>query len=107
MYCGADKPPGSRSSVCGYANVVAPIVCIVTGTSRAKLEHIGVLAQPLLPLALACTCLLGATHSTSVPLLHRLRQEIYETKYEQAFKEEGIWYEHRLIDDMVAQARLC
>lgn len=33
-----------------------------------------------------------------------VRQDIYESKYEQAFKEEGIWYEHRLIDDMVAQA---
>ncbi len=32
-------------------------------------------------------------------------QEIYESEYEEAFKEAGIWYEHRLIDDMVAQAR--
>ena len=32
-------------------------------------------------------------------------QEIYESEYEEAFKEVGIWYEHRLIDDMVAQAR--
>ena len=34
-----------------------------------------------------------------------MSQEVYESEYEQAFKEEGIWYEHRLIDDMVAQAR--
>ena len=34
-----------------------------------------------------------------------LLQDIYESEYEQAFKEAGIWYEHRLIDDMVAQAR--
>ncbi|KAI9329134.1 hypothetical protein DFJ73DRAFT_112726 [Zopfochytrium polystomum] len=31
-------------------------------------------------------------------------QEIYETKYADKFKALGIWYEHRLIDDMVAQA---
>ncbi|KAJ1541532.1 Isocitrate dehydrogenase [NADP], mitochondrial precursor (Oxalosuccinate decarboxylase), partial [Cladochytrium tenue] len=31
-------------------------------------------------------------------------QQIYEAKYATAFKAAGIWYEHRLIDDMVAQA---
>eukprot|EP00842_Homolaphlyctis_polyrhiza_P006883 jgi/Hompol1/784/HPOL_003855-RA len=31
-------------------------------------------------------------------------QEIYDRDYATAFKNEGIWYEHRLIDDMVAQA---
>jgi len=31
-------------------------------------------------------------------------QEIYEKEYEQQFKKNGVWYEHRLIDDMVAQA---
>ncbi|RQM05597.1 hypothetical protein DH86_00001628 [Scytalidium sp. 3C] len=30
-------------------------------------------------------------------------QEIYETTYKKEFEEKGIWYEHRLIDDMVAQ----
>lgn len=30
-------------------------------------------------------------------------EEIYTKKYEQEFKKLGIWYEHRLIDDMVAQ----
>jgi isocitrate dehydrogenase len=30
-------------------------------------------------------------------------QEIYEKEYEKKFTELGIWYEHRLIDDMVAQ----
>lgn len=29
--------------------------------------------------------------------------EIYRTKYQQQFENLGIWYEHRLIDDMVAQ----
>ncbi|MEO1745902.1 MAG: NADP-dependent isocitrate dehydrogenase [Pseudomonadota bacterium] len=29
-------------------------------------------------------------------------QEIYEAEFEAQFKEAGIWYEHRLIDDMVA-----
>lgn len=33
-----------------------------------------------------------------------LFQEIYESQYESKFKDAGIWYEHRLIDDMVAQA---
>ena len=33
-----------------------------------------------------------------------LFQEIYEAEYEAAFKEKGIIYEHRLIDDMVAAA---
>jgi isocitrate dehydrogenase len=29
-------------------------------------------------------------------------QEIYESTYKKAFEAKGIWYEHRLIDDMVA-----
>lgn len=31
-------------------------------------------------------------------------QEIYEKEYKAKFEALGIWYEHRLIDDMVAQA---
>ncbi|KAL5241696.1 hypothetical protein ACI65C_009106 [Semiaphis heraclei] len=31
-------------------------------------------------------------------------QEIFEGNYKSQFKEANIWYEHRLIDDMVAQA---
>lgn len=31
-------------------------------------------------------------------------QEIYEKDYQKKFEEKKIWYEHRLIDDMVAQA---
>lgn len=31
-------------------------------------------------------------------------QEIYDKKYVKEFEAAGIWYEHRLIDDMVAQA---
>lgn len=30
-------------------------------------------------------------------------QEIYEKEYKKDFETKGIWYEHRLIDDMVAQ----
>lgn len=30
--------------------------------------------------------------------------EIYQTEYREQFEKLGIWYEHRLIDDMVAQA---
>ncbi|KAI9739718.1 MAG: Isocitrate dehydrogenase [NADP], mitochondrial precursor (Oxalosuccinate decarboxylase) [Cirrosporium novae-zelandiae] len=30
-------------------------------------------------------------------------QEIYDTTYKKEFDAKGIWYEHRLIDDMVAQ----
>jgi isocitrate dehydrogenase len=30
-------------------------------------------------------------------------QEVYDTTYKTAFEENKIWYEHRLIDDMVAQ----
>ncbi|CUH83162.1 NADP-dependent isocitrate dehydrogenase [Thalassovita mediterranea] len=33
-----------------------------------------------------------------------LFQEIYEAEFADKFKEAGIWYEHRLIDDMVACA---
>ena len=33
-----------------------------------------------------------------------LFQEIYEAEFAEKFKEAGIWYEHRLIDDMVACA---
>ena len=31
-------------------------------------------------------------------------EEIYQAKYAEEFKKRGIWYEHRLIDDMVAYA---
>lgn len=31
-------------------------------------------------------------------------QEIYDAKYKSDFEKSGIFYEHRLIDDMVAQA---
>lgn len=35
-------------------------------------------------------------------------QEVYETQgYKEKYEKLGIWYEHRLIDDMVAQARPC
>jgi len=30
-------------------------------------------------------------------------QELYEKSYQDKFEKLGIWYEHRLIDDMVAQ----
>lgn len=30
-------------------------------------------------------------------------QELYDSTYKKQFEEKGIWYEHRLIDDMVAQ----
>jgi isocitrate dehydrogenase len=30
-------------------------------------------------------------------------QAIYDKEYKKAFEEKKIWYEHRLIDDMVAQ----
>lgn len=30
-------------------------------------------------------------------------QRIYEAEYKAAYEAKGIWYEHRLIDDMVAQ----
>ena len=31
--------------------------------------------------------------------------EIYEAEYKGKYEAAGIWYEHRLIDDMVAQVR--
>ncbi|KAE8706587.1 Isocitrate dehydrogenase [Hibiscus syriacus] len=31
-------------------------------------------------------------------------QEVYETRWKSRFEADGIWYEHRLIDDMVAYA---
>lgn len=31
-------------------------------------------------------------------------EQVYQEGYVDAFKKLGIWYEHRLIDDMVAQA---
>lgn len=30
--------------------------------------------------------------------------EVYEKEYKKTFEEKGLWYEHRLIDDMVAYA---
>ena len=32
-----------------------------------------------------------------------LFQEVFEADYKKGFEEKGVWYEHRLIDDMVAQ----
>lgn len=32
-------------------------------------------------------------------------QKIYEAEYKADYVAKGIWYEHRLIDDMVAQVR--
>ncbi len=37
-------------------------------------------------------------------LFKEIFQEIYESEYKDKFEEKGIYYEHRLIDDMVAQA---
>lgn len=34
-------------------------------------------------------------------------QEIYDKQYKKEFEAKGIWYEHRLIDDMVAYALKC
>lgn len=31
-------------------------------------------------------------------------EEVYQSTYKAQYEEKGIWYEHRLIDDMVAQA---
>ena len=31
-------------------------------------------------------------------------QEIYDSTYKKDFEAKGLWYEHRLIDDMVAYA---
>lgn len=39
------------------------------------------------------------------PPCPQIFDEIYRTKYQQQFENLGIWYEHRLIDDMVAQVR--
>ncbi|MDF1716389.1 MAG: NADP-dependent isocitrate dehydrogenase [Antarcticimicrobium sp.] len=33
-----------------------------------------------------------------------LFQQVFEEEFEEKFKEKGIWYEHRLIDDMVASS---
>ncbi len=33
--------------------------------------------------------------------------ELYDSKYKKSFDDLGIWYEHRLIDDMVAQVSAC
>ena len=35
-------------------------------------------------------------------LFKKIFQEMYEKRYKEAFKKKNIWYEHRLIDDMVA-----
>ena len=34
----------------------------------------------------------------------QLFEEMYQAQYKQKFEELDIWYQHRLIDDMVAQA---
>ncbi|OQR81579.1 isocitrate dehydrogenase, partial [Thraustotheca clavata] len=69
----------------------------VTGFSRACLEY--ALARKM-PLYL----------STKNTILKRydgmfkdVFQEMYDKEYAAAYKAAGIWYEHRLIDDMVAQ----
>ncbi|PON84229.1 Isocitrate dehydrogenase NADP-dependent [Trema orientale] len=48
-----------------------------------------------------------AESSMSLALTKRFKdifQEVYEEKWKQKFEENSIWYEHRLIDDMVAYA---
>ncbi|CAH2056608.1 unnamed protein product, partial [Thlaspi arvense] len=42
-----------------------------------------------------------------IPFLKRFKhtfQEVYETNWKSKFEATGIWYEHRLIDDMIAYA---
>merc|ERR1719431_228211 len=42
-------------------------------------------------------------HSKKVATLHVDEKHHYEAQYKSQFEAAGIWYEHRLIDDMVAQ----
>lgn len=35
------------------------------------------------------------------------RPQVYEAEYKAKYEAAGIWYEHRLIDDMVAQVGGC
>lgn len=53
-------------------------------------------------------CLLCSTKNTVLKRYDgrflQIFQETYETQgYKEKFEKLGIWYEHRLIDDMVAQ----
>jgi hypothetical protein len=43
-------------------------------------------------------------HPFLLPLLIYPPCQIYEQEFKAAYEAAGIWYEHRLIDDMVAQA---
>ena len=56
-----------------------------------------------------------STHFSYLPLLHvccvfylfsfkDIFEEVYEKEYKAQFEAANIWYEHRLIDDMVAFA---
>ena len=75
------------------------------------------LAMPMQPKSspvCACACVHRPLYmSTKNTILKRydgrflqIFQEVYETQgYKEKYEKLGIWYEHRLIDDMVAQVR--
>lgn len=60
-------------------------------------------------MTLACLCrpLYLSTKNTILKIYDgrflQIFQELYENSYQDKFEKLGIWYEHRLIDDMVAQ----
>ncbi|KAH9625603.1 hypothetical protein KSS87_017078 [Heliosperma pusillum] len=47
---------------------------------------------------------LEEAHEAVTGLFKDIFQEVYEAKWKAKFEEHSIWYEHRLIDDMVAYA---
>ena len=75
-------------------------VCTPGRGGRSYDDHL----PPLCPLAPAP--LLPYTRARYTPYSFlQIFAETYETQYKKQYEEAGIWYEHRLIDDMVAQVR--
>lgn len=60
--------------------------------------------KDIFQVCLFCFFCLGQVSFTLLVFLFFIFQEIYERTYKADFEKNKIWYEHRLIDDMVAQA---
>lgn len=69
----------------------------ITGFAHASFKHALFLKMPMYM----------STKSTILKeydgRFQEIFQEIYERDYRKEFEDNGLWYEHRLIDDMVAQ----
>lgn len=78
----------------------AGAACLSLGSSLCT----PLFAQPISPrLARRTTASVGSALAPPACRFLQIFAEVYEKSYKGQYEAEGIWYEHRLIDDMVAQ----